>query len=134
MKNVLTKDEILGLGCKLKTKDIPVPELKKDAYIRIQELTAVDRDELESVAVDSKGNVNLKGLRAKALSLSIVDDDGKKLFTEKTVNSLGRLKGTLLLDLYAHVAEMSGLTADTIEKTEKNLEAPSLSEEDSSSD
>ena len=59
----------------------------------VQELTAADRDAYEASVVKTDGievEIDSSNMRAKLAALSIVDEDGKRVFTQKDVVALGK--------------------------------------------
>jgi len=112
---VLTRDAILGAE-DLKRERVEVPEWGGAVFV--QELTGQDRDEWESSIVSIQGTeakIDSRNLRAKLVSLCVVDEDGKRLFTTKDVQALGR-KSAAALDRIVEVSKrMSALNDDTLE-------------------
>ena len=99
----LTRDEILGAD-DLKTESVDVPEW--GGAVTVRELTGTERDLWESSVVKTNGadvTIDSKNMRAKLAALCIVDDEGKRLFTEKDAIKLGE-KSAAALDRVTDVA------------------------------
>jgi hypothetical protein len=70
---------------------------------------------------DDKKAKQLK-LRATVCAMSIVDESGKRLFSESDIEALGR-KSYKALDRVKTAAEkLNALTADEVDELEKNSE------------
>ena len=112
---MLTRDAIL-VGPKLKTEIVEVPEW--GGAVRVREMTGLERDEFESGIVEAGGVENpgaIKGLRAKTVALTVIDDDGKRFFTDADVASLGQLSASALNRVFEVSSRLSGLEADAVE-------------------
>lgn len=116
MNKLLTREQILGK--ELAFEEVYIPEW--DGTIRIRELTGDDRDEIEQTVFKDPDKPNTASMRAKALSLCIVDENGKRLFTEEDVTELGKQSGKVIVKLYGVASKLSGLGEDEKEKMEKN--------------
>jgi hypothetical protein len=99
----LTRDEILGAD-DLKSETVEVPEWGGTVIVR--ELTGAERDTWEASVVKTNGaavSIDSHNMRAKLVALCIIDDEGKRLFTEKDVVKLGN-KAAAALDRVTDVA------------------------------
>lgn len=115
MKKLLTRDQILGVS-KLRQERVPVPEWGGDVIVR--ELTGTERDEYESSVVTVVGmtaKVNSNNMRARLVSMSCVDGEGKPLFTMADAEELGK-KSAAALDRIVTVARrMSKIGEEELE-------------------
>ena len=91
--SLLTKAQILQAD-DLPTEDVQVPEW--GGTVRVRTMTGKERDEFESSIVQLKQQGrkttterDLSNARAKLLSRTIVDAQGKLLFTMKDIEALG---------------------------------------------
>ena len=120
---VLTRQQILSAD-DLKSKRVKVPEWGGDVFVR--ELTAAERDEYESSIVKTDGldvTVNATNMRAKLVSMSVVDKDGKRLFTAKDVVKLGE-KSAAVIDRIVDVSRrLSRIGPAELEELGKGLRA-----------
>lgn len=104
----LSKAQILSHQ-DLPTKDVEVPEW--GGTVRLQGLTAGQRDELEASLTDAKGNVvNTRAFRARLVAMALVDQDGKHLFSLDEVKALQEKSAKVINDLATHAQALSGLT------------------------
>ncbi|MEX1037859.1 MAG: hypothetical protein WDZ96_03270 [Acidimicrobiia bacterium] len=114
------KDKILSAD-DLPRKPLIVPEwgitAEDDGWIR--GLTGTERDAYESSVRQFKGQqmvVKLENVRARLVSLCLVDGEGNRVFTDKEVVVLGAKSGRVLDRLFDQAAALSGLTADQVEE------------------
>lgn len=121
--NILTREQILDAQ-DIQTEVVEVPEW--GGSVKVQGMTGRDRDAFEAEIIERKGkdfSVNMRNIRAKLVSLSLVNGDGKRIFYEKDVAALGK-KSALALDRVFTVAqELSGISTEDVEELAKNLES-----------
>ena len=107
---LLTREQILGTE-DLQTERVEVPEW--NGYVFVRALTGTERDKFEAGMVEVRGkrrSVNLENLRARLLSLVVVDDRGNRLFADKDVVHLGAKSAAALDRLFAVARRLSALT------------------------
>jgi hypothetical protein len=120
---ILTKEAIL------KAKDlvfdtVDVPEW--GGTVRLKSLSGFERDKFEASLLDEKKGgraANLENLRARLISLTVVDKDGVRLFGDKDVVALGRKSAKVLDRLFSKAQEMNGLRKEDVNALTKNSEA-----------
>lgn len=104
---------------------VEVPEWGGEVWVK--ELTGKERDSYEAEIFQIKSNGRKTetkfmraNIRARLLVLSIVNDDGVRLFEDYELESLGNL-GALALDRLFTVAQrLSGFTEKDVEELEGN--------------
>jgi len=114
--SLLTRDLIDGAD-DLPYEDVPVPEW--GGTVRLRTLTGSERDAFEGSILVQNGNsrrLNLKNARAKLLVLSLVDEDGKRLYAETDVAKLGKKSAKVLDRLFDKAQKLSGLTDEDVEE------------------
>ena len=116
----LTKDQILKAD-DLGQREVDVPEWGGKVLMRA--LTGRERDEFEKMLFSEKGEnvmANWTNLRARLVSLTIIDGDGKRVFNKNDIEELGK-KSALVLDrLFAVAQDLSGLSKKDTEELVKN--------------
>lgn len=120
---LLTRDQILAAD-DLKRETLEVPEWGGEVIVR--SLTGTERDAFEDSVVKQRGNsreLNLRNARARLVSLSLIDEAGNKLFTDKDVDLLGRKSAAALDRVFAAAQRLSGLTENDIDELAKNSES-----------
>lgn len=122
---LLTKDQILGAD-DLPTRDVPVPEWGGD--VRVRGLTGTERDrfEMKMAASRKSGSTIPEGdFRAELIGRCMVDEDGKRVFTDKEIARLGAKSGAALDRVFDVVRELSGMTEGAAEAVAEDFdEAP----------
>ena len=105
--NILARDAILSV-VDYKIKQVEVPEWNGSVCIRV--LNGHEREKLETLMAkfekDKERNEYYGGI---LLSLSICDEDGNRLFTEKDVDALAKKSGNALSRIIKEVMEINNL-------------------------
>lgn len=121
---ILSKSEILA-AVDLPTETVDVPEWGGEVLVR--GLTAAERDAFEQSVVTLNGSgkaastkMNLSNIRAKLCSLTIVDEDGERLFSDAEVDVLGRKSAQALQRVFDAAQRLSGLSQSDVEELAKN--------------
>jgi hypothetical protein len=128
MMSLLTKEEILQAE-DLPTEDVEVPEW--GGTVRVRTLKGYERDKFEESITDQQGKttrVIAEHLRAKLVALSVVDEDGTRLFDEQDVRRLSGKSAKALDRVFAVAQRLSGISNDDVEELVKNSsDGPSAS-------
>ena len=129
MSEFLSKNEILkadDLACDV----VDVPEW--NGKVRIKMLTGTERDAFEQgiLSTNRSGQAkrNLSNIRAKLSALSIVNEEGERLFTDGEMFQLGRKSAKALDKIFDACQHLNGMTEDDVEDMAKNSE-PDLNED-----
>lgn len=119
MGKVLTRDEILGAN-DFRIEEVNVPEW--GGIVKVKSLSAAERDEFEiSIgALEDEKKRDFRNLRAKLVALSVVGEDGKRLFMLEDVIKLGDKNARALDRVFAVAQRLSGLTKKDIDELTKN--------------
>jgi hypothetical protein len=116
---VLTKEQILEAD-DLKRETVDTPEWGGEVLLR--ELRGRERDAFEEGSLDKQRNVSMANMRARLVSISAIDEEGERLFTNNEAAQLGDKSATALNRLFEVCCRLSGITSDDVDKIEKNLE------------
>jgi hypothetical protein len=115
---ILKRDEILGAQDILPPVEVQVPEW--GGSVLVKQLSGAERDaydtELSKLGKDKYG-VNL---RARYLSHVVVDESGKRMFSDADIAALGSKSAAAIGRVWDKASEINGLVAD--EELEKNSE------------
>ncbi len=132
MTALLTREAILAADDAI-TEDVPVPEW--GGTVRVRSLEGMERDRYESsfvrIGTTSRGTLGAVGLstdnaRARLVSMTAIDEDGRNLFSEADVLVLGHKSAAALERVSAVAQRLSGLTDRDVEELKEQLgEAPS---------
>lgn len=117
MEKILTRDEILSAD-DLKKETVSVPEWGGSVIVR--SLMGFERDQFEASIVQGR-STNLSNLRAKLVALGAINEKGKRLFTTKDVELLGKKSASALDRVFAVCQRLSGLTTKDVDELAKNL-------------
>lgn len=114
---LLSREQILGAD-DLKSEDVPVPEW--GGTVRVRALSGAERDAYEAGIVTLRGDgsktVNMKNLRGRLVSLSCVDEDGSRLFTDEDAIALGDKSASALERVFDVARRLSGLSEEDVEE------------------
>ena len=117
---LLTRDAIL------QAKDLPSEDVEvKDwgGTVRVRALTGAERDAFEQSIVEQRGKntrMNLQNMRAKLVALTVVDEDGNRLFTDADAAALGKKSAAALTKVFEVAQRLSGLRAEDVEELSGN--------------
>src|SRR5690349_7103464 len=125
--SLLSRDAILQAEDH-KTEDVDVPEW--GGTVRVRSLSGAERDAYEAhivqVGADGSKKVNVKNLRGKLVSLTCIDEDGGRLFSDEDAEALGAKSAAALERVFDVARHLSGLTEDDVEELAEGFaDAPS---------
>jgi hypothetical protein len=112
----LTKAAILAAQ-DLKSEAVAVPEWGGEVLVR--GMSGLERDGISHSLRQADGKMDLEKFRTSVCACSIVDEQGKRLFTDAEVEELGAKSTTALDRVYAAASRLSGLGSEN-EDLEKN--------------
>lgn len=114
---ILGRDQILAAD-DLKREQVEVPEW--GGTVIVAALSGTQRDAWEASIVTSEGRPNLRNMRAKLVSVSVVDEAGQQIFSAADVEALGA-KSAAALERVAKVAQrLSKLGNEQLEELRGN--------------
>ena len=117
----LTRAEILGAQ-DIKVETVKVPEW--GGSVNVQAMTGAARDEYEEQVLTTRERDPADGVpknwRAILVSLTVVDDAGKRMFTPADVEALGAKNGTAMTRVVTVAMRLSGLREQDAEKISGN--------------
>jgi len=117
----LSKDDILK-AADTQTEEVDVPEWGGTVLVR--GLTGTERDEYEASLMVRRGDqmvMNTANGRAKLIAKCVVDDDGRRLFTDQDANALGEKSGKALDRLFDVASRLSGLREEDVKEATGNF-------------
>lgn len=118
-KRLLSRTDILGAS-DTKYEVVHVPEWGKDAYVRVRSMKAGDRDQMERAITDADEQVSSRQVRARIVSLCVVDDEGKPLFTKDDVALLAERHVAPMQRIFEAVALLNAFSNEDVESLAKN--------------
>lgn len=130
--SILSREQILQAK-DLVTEVVEVPEWS--GSVLVKSLTGAERDQYEAAIVEQKGRdtkVNMRNARARLVALSVVDEEGKRLFSPNDVSLLGAKSAAALQRVFNVSMRLSGISAEDVRELTEELEENPF--EDSPSD
>lgn len=113
---MLRRDAILA-AARLERETVHVPEWGGD--VLVQELTAAARDDFERALVGADGRLG-PNIRARLVALSVVDEDGNRLFSDADVAELAKQPAKAMDRVFSVAQRLSGLRPEDLEEAAKN--------------
>ena len=105
------RDQILAAD-DLPVESVDVPEW--GITVRVRSLMAYERDALEMAIANSKSRT-VDNLRARLCALSIVDDDGERVFSDADAHALGQKSARALDRVFAVAMRLNGMSAADVD-------------------
>lgn len=129
----LGRDQILKAD-DLPTREVHVPEWAdgSDDVVIVRGLSGEERDAFEASLTTmrpgpERGRLepvqDLANMRAKLVASSIVDEDGKRIFSASDVFALGQKSALALTRVFEVASELSGLGVNAVDEALENSEA-----------
>lgn len=118
---LLSKDAILAVR-DVVTETVEVPEW--GGAVRVRGLTAAERDAFEGEVVQRNGlsvKTDTRNMRARMVVLSVVDEDGARLFSYHDIEALGEKSSRALDRIFAVAMRLSGLRPQDVEELAGNF-------------
>ena len=115
-EDILQADDIV-------TEAVPVPEW--GGTVLVKGMTGAERDRFELAMIEKPGKsakVNLSDLRAKLCSLTIVNENGKLIFTQADIKKLTEKSASALRRVFEKARELSGIGDDDVAELTEALE------------
>ena len=125
MSKILNRTEILNVN-DIVIEEVHVPEWGEDAIVYVKGMTGAERDKFESSLVVLRGKsqtLNMANIRAKLASLTICDENGKRLFSEQDVQVLSQKSASALQRVFVVAQKLSRIGDEDIEELAEGLKA-----------
>lgn len=97
---------------------VAVPEWGGEVYIKV--MSGTERDSFESWCSKCSKREDMTNLRAKLLSLCLVNDAGSRLFSDNEMQALGSKSGIVLNRLYQAARAVNCYDKKDVEELEGN--------------
>ncbi|HUU97758.1 MAG TPA: hypothetical protein VM487_18640 [Phycisphaerae bacterium] len=119
---MLNRDQILQTQ-DLPVEVVPVPEWGGE--VRVRTLTGAERDEWEVECTRRRAGdrVDIRGVMARLVVRSAMDEEGRPLFTVADVDALNRKSARAIGRLFKVAQRLSGLTDEDVQVVAKNSES-----------
>lgn len=134
-KNYGGRDDILLADDRL-TEEVVVPEFRGKTYL-IRGLSGLESERFQAglgYLKDGRWHSTAKGrAMAKLVALSVIDSEGKAVFSEDDVDALNRKNAAGLNRIADVCRKLSGLTKEDVDELEGDLGPETISASSSSS-
>lgn len=114
---MLTKEQILAAD-DIKTEVVDVPEW--GGQIRIKTLTGAELDAYEVSMVGDGKKRDMSNLRAGLIARAVVDESGKRMFSDSDISALGAKSGIALDRVFTAVQKLNPRSDKDLKELEKN--------------
>ena len=117
---VLSRDAFLSAAARLPRKTLSFPELGGEVIV--QGITGAQRDEFEQWMFRTRTknkDANLQNVRARLVTLCLVDEDGQRLCG--SIEDLGGIRADVLERLFDEARRLSGMTQEDVDELGKPL-------------
>lgn len=112
-------EEILALDDR-KVVEVEVPEWG-GRKVRLMEMSAADRDRYEMENLEAREKkTGARQVRARLVALCLVDEEGKRVFTDQQVDALGAKSAKALDRLFWKARELNILEEEQVQAAAKN--------------
>lgn len=118
----LSRDEILKAD-DIKTEVVEVPEWGGTVLVR--GLTGRERDSFEASIMERRGKQlvpNVANVRAKLACRCIIDENGRRVFSDQDADELGEKNASAMNRVYDVASRLSGMTDDDLEELVENFD------------
>jgi hypothetical protein len=116
----LSREVFLAAASRLPRKTLQFDDLGGEVIV--QGLTGAQRDDFEQWMFRSRTknkDVNLQNIRARLVSLCLIDEDGQRLVG--SVEDLGSIRADVLERLFDEARRLSGMTQEDVDELGKPL-------------
>lgn len=116
----LTKEQILAKN-DIEIEEVYVSEWGDSVFVK--SMNGEERDTFELSIVDQKhkGKVNLENIRAKLCAMTICDEKGERLFSEKEIFALSKKNSSALSKIFLVAQKINGLDEESVGQLKENF-------------
>lgn len=124
----LTREEILAAD-DLVVEEVEVTEWQEGGKVRVKTMSGYERDRFEESLTQHKGKkiqMTMQNVRARMAAATIIDENGKPLFSPGDIEALGRKSAAALDRIFSVAMRLAGMRSEDIEELTANFtSAPS---------
>ena len=110
MKQILSADD-------LESQTMTIPEWGGEVIIRT--MTEAERSKIEASVIQQNGSnqsVNMERYKVKVVVASLVDEEGKRLFTQKNIDALRQKSARPINRIVNAAQKLNGISDDDVEE------------------
>ena len=118
---LLSRSDIFGIADDIQTERVEVPEW--GGAVLVRGLTGAERDAFEASVVGERkkdSKFNYQNFRSRLAVMSIVDEDGKRAFSQADVQRLGERSALPLQRIFNVAQRLSGIDEGDVEEMTGN--------------
>lgn len=116
---MLNRDSILSAQ-DLTTQTVEVPEWGGTVTVRM--MTGTERDAFNSSLGVVNGKADMTDYRAKVVALTMVNEDGQRIFNIEDAPALSKKSTAVLERIFIAAATLNGMLTNSVDDAEKNSE------------
>jgi len=112
---MLSRDDILAAN-DLPSEEVDVPEW--DGAVLVRAFNARERDSFEASLYSGRGGdiaSNMENIRARLVSLTVVDSEGVRLFSDSDAAALGEKSAKAMDRVFAVAQRLNGISSGDVE-------------------
>jgi hypothetical protein len=117
---MLNRESILSVQ-DLATQDVDVPEW--GGTVRVRMMTGTERDTLNASLAIKDGKGDMTDYRAKVVTLTLINDDGQRIFNLEDAPALSKKSSSALERVFVAAATLNGMLATSVDDAAKNSPA-----------
>ena len=124
MTKYLSRDDILNAQ-DFRTDVVDVTE-EWGGTVLVRELSAAEAEEIGFSMADKQGNIDLskaKGLAIRTVALGVIDEEHRRIFTEKDVKALGKRSRIAINRIAKRIMQLSGLAPESDKDEDEGKDA-----------
>lgn len=114
---ILNKESILAAD-DLPKQEVDVPEWGGTVFVRT--MTGAERDEFEASLFGDDDKRTFSNMRARLASLTMVDEDGSRLFNSDETAELGKKSSAALDRVFSAAKDLNKMSGEDVEELVKN--------------
>jgi hypothetical protein len=121
-KKFLKGEQILAIN-DIKTQELFIPDW--DSWVRVRTMSGAEYDRYQKSILIGKGknrDVNLMNARAKLVALTVVDENGQRLFTDSQITALGQKSSAAIGLIFDLATDLAGITEEDVEELVDELQ------------
>jgi len=105
---MLSKSDLLAI--KLETREVKLSQ----GSVLIKEFTASDREGFELLALNMTKGKGAKNMKAKLISVSVVNEQGGRVFGDDEVAQISQMPSRVTEEIFNEILSLNGMAGDAV--------------------
>lgn len=121
-KKFLSREDILNCDDR-QTEDVEVKEW--GGFVTVTVLTGAERDAFDASITKGDGKkqkISTENIRARFASLTVIDKEAKRIFSDTDIEALGKKSSAALTRVWNVAQRLNYMTEDDVEELKKSSE------------